>query len=39
MESGANNAVILLSACFNPGGMSYTLLQDPSERIKQYKNA
>ncbi len=39
MESGANNAVILLTACFNPSGMSYTLLQDPSERVRQYKIA
>lgn len=31
--------VILLSACVNPNGMSYTKLQDSSERLKQYKSA
>lgn len=39
MEFGVNNVVILLTACFNSGGMAYTLLQDTTERIRQYKIA
>ena len=33
------NKVILLTACINPDGMSFTYLQDPKEREKQYLSA
>lgn len=32
-------ACILLTACVNPNGMSYTVLQDSNIRVEQYKNA
>lgn len=31
--------VLLLTACINPGGMKYTVLQDAEERKRQYKRA
>ena len=31
--------VILLTACINPGGMSFTKLIEPNERMSQYINA
>ncbi|MCH5174292.1 MAG: hypothetical protein J1F40_00215 [Prevotellaceae bacterium] len=31
-----NNIVIVLTACVNPNGMSYTMLQDPDVRKLQY---
>lgn len=31
--------VLLLTACLNPGGMKYTVLQDAEERKRQYKRA
>lgn len=34
-----NNIVLLLTACVNPGGMSYTQLQSPEIRKKQYIDA
>lgn len=33
------NTVLLLTSCINPGGMSYTVLQDKEERKSQYKKA
>ncbi len=38
MKKMVNN-VILLTACVNPNGMAYTVLQNPDERLKQYKDA
>ncbi|MCI9843863.1 hypothetical protein [Flavobacterium pectinovorum] len=35
----SKNVIILLTACVNPKGMSFTKLQDADERIKQYSNA
>lgn len=34
-----NDAVILLTACINPNGMDYTVVQDPIIRRKQYCEA
>ena len=34
-----HRATILLTACVNPGGMSYTVLQDPELRKRQYCEA
>lgn len=34
-----NTISILLTACINPNGMSYTVLQNPEERKQQYLNA
>ena len=31
--------VILLTACVNPGGMPFTVLNDTSERLRQYREA
>ena len=31
--------VILLTACVNPGGMTFTALTDTSERLRQYREA
>ncbi len=31
--------VILLTACINPNGMAYTVLQDSDERLRQYRVA
>lgn len=31
--------ILLLTACINPGGMKYTVLQDAEERKRQYKSA
>ncbi|MCQ2200468.1 MAG: hypothetical protein MJZ27_00110 [Bacteroidales bacterium] len=31
--------VLFLTSCINPQGMSYTVLQDIDERLRQYKNA
>lgn len=31
--------VILLTACVNPGGMTFTVLTDTSERLRQYREA
>ncbi|MGN0050820.1 MAG: hypothetical protein ACI37N_06480 [Prevotella sp.] len=31
--------VILLTACVNPGGMPFTVLNDKSERLRQYREA
>ncbi len=31
--------VILLTACINPNGMAFTVLQDSDERLKQYREA
>lgn len=31
--------VILLTACINPNGMAYTVLQDSDERLRQYREA
>ena len=31
--------VILLTACVNPGGMPFTVLNDTSERLRQYRDA
>lgn len=33
------NITLLLTACINPNGMSYTVLQDPNERKIQYEEA
>mgnify|MGYP006995093844 CR=1 FL=1 len=33
------NIVILLTACVNPQGMSYTVLQNAKERLTQYKES
>lgn len=33
------NTVLLLTACFNPGGMKFTVLQDKEERKQQYIKA
>ena len=32
-------SVLLLTACINPNGMAYTVLQDSDERLKQYREA
>ena len=34
-----NEVVILLTACVNPNGMSFTVLQNSDERLCQYQNA
>lgn len=34
-----NEQVILLTACINPNGMAYTVLQDSDERLRQYRVA
>ncbi len=34
-----NNIVILLTACINPNGMAYTVLQDKDARLRQYREA
>ena len=39
MLTYSNKTVILLTACINPGGMSHTKLQTPSERLQQYRQA
>jgi hypothetical protein len=39
LKKQKNNNVLLLTACVNPGGMSYTKLQDANERLLQYKTA
>lgn len=31
--------ILLLTACVNPGGMSFTVLQDPDVRMQQYAGA
>jgi len=33
------NTILLLTACVNPGGMSYTQLNNPDKRRQQYENA
>jgi len=33
------NTIILLTACVNPQGMTYTALQDKDERLRQYQHA
>lgn len=35
----ANSVVILLTACINPNGMAYTVLNDKDVRLQQYKEA
>ena len=39
MRITQDNTVLLLTACVNPGGMSYTLVQNPKEREEQYVSA
>lgn len=34
-----SNSVLLLTACINPNGMAYTVLQDKDERLLQYREA
>lgn len=34
-----NKVVILLTACINPNGMAYTVLQDRDVRLQQYREA
>lgn len=34
-----NRVVILLTACVNPNGMAYTVLQDKDVRLRQYRDA
>lgn len=39
MNTFRNPIVIVLTACVNPGGMSFTVLQDANERKRQYVEA
>lgn len=34
-----SKTVLLLTACVNPNGMSFTILQNSNERMRQYKSA